>query len=220
MKELYFTSENIEFKTDAFLETIREIHTIKKIDINLNNSALLVLDMQKYFFQPSSHAYIPSAPAVIAPIKKLIELYQQKSKPVIYTRHVNTPEDAKNMNSWWKNLILEQQQESEIIEDILITNPVVIKKTQYDAFYQTELLPYLNRQKITDIVITGVMTHLCVETTARSAFMRGFKVIITADGTASYNSTYHLSSLINLSHGFATVLKISECVERLKKFNG
>ncbi|MGC9366032.1 MAG: isochorismatase family protein [bacterium] len=220
MKELYFTSENIEFKTDAFLETIREIHTIKKIDINLNNSALLVLDMQKYFFQPSSHAYIPSAPAVIAPIKKLIELYKQKSKPVIYTRHVNTPEDAKNMNIWWKNLILEQQQESEIIEDILITNPVVIKKTQYDAFYQTELLPCLNRQKITDIVITGVMTHLCVETTARSAFMRGFKVIITADGTATYNSTYHLSSLINLSHGFATVLKTSECVERLKKFNG
>ena len=124
------------------------------------------------------------------------------------------------MNIWWKSIIGEQQQESEIIEEILMPNAMVIKKTQYDAFYKTELLPFLNQRKITVILITGVMTHLCVETTARSGFVRGFKVIIAADGTATYNSTYHLSSLINLSHGFATVLKTSECMERLNKFHG
>lgn len=217
MKEVYFTPEKIEIQTDAFLQEIRKIHRVKKIDHNLSSSALLVLDMQKYFMQSSSHAYIPSAPAIISTVKSLIKLYRKKSKPVIFTRHINTDADAKNMKIWWKQLISENEPESEIIEDILIPKPVIINKSQYDAFYQTQMEDYLNQHEITDIVVTGVMTHLCVETTVRSGFVRGFNVIVVADGVATYNAAYHLGSLLNLSHGFASVLKTSECRERLLK---
>ena len=59
-------------------------------------------------------------------------------------------------------------------------------------------------------VISGVMTHLCCETTARAAFMRGFEVFFTVDGTATYNEALHRSSLLTLSHGFAIPVLIDE----------
>jgi isochorismate hydrolase len=217
MKELYFTAENIKLRTDTFLQVIKEVHRIKKINHNYDHSALLVLDMQNYFLQSCSHAYIPSSPAIISNINSLINLFRKKSKPIIYTRHVNNNDNAKNMKIWWNDLISEYDQDSEIIEDILIPDPVIINKSQYDAFYQTGLEDYLNREGVTDIVVTGVMTHLCVESTARSGFIKGFKIIVVADGTATYNSKYHLGSLINLSHGFATVLKTADCLEKLNK---
>jgi isochorismate hydrolase len=67
------------------------------------------------------------------------------------------------------------------------------------------------------LVICGLMTHLCCESTARSAFIRGFEVIIPVDGTASYNKRFHLSSLYNLSHGFAVVTSIKELLNRFEE---
>jgi len=58
------------------------------------------------------------------------------------------------------------------------------------------------------------MTHLCCETTARSAFMSGFDVFFTVDGTATYNKTFHLSTLINLAHGFAIPITTKEVIQK------
>ena len=90
-----------------------------------------------------------------------------------------------------------------------------IEKTQYDAFYQTALEDLLKEKGITQVVITGVMTHLCCETTARSAFMRGFTVFFPIDGTATYNEDFHRSTLLNLSHGFAIPALIEELAEEV-----
>jgi isochorismate hydrolase len=60
------------------------------------------------------------------------------------------------------------------------------------------------------------MTHLCCETTARSAFVRGFEVFFTIDGTATYNQGFHLGTLVNLSHGFATPVLASEILSTLE----
>ena len=87
---------------------------------------------------------------------------------------------------------------------------IYIEKKQYDAFLQTLLEETLRQRKIEQIVITGVMTHLCCETTARSAFMRGFEVFFTVDGTATYNEELHRASLLTLSHGFAVPVTVDE----------
>ena len=90
-----------------------------------------------------------------------------------------------------------------------------IIKNQYDAFYKTKLDQILKNIKIEQIVITGVITHLCCETTARSAFVHGYKVFFPIDGSATYNEDIHIASLINLGHGFAnivTTLKLANSV--------
>ncbi|MCP4700216.1 MAG: isochorismatase family protein, partial [Gammaproteobacteria bacterium] len=166
-------------------------------------AALLVLDMQEYFLRQDSHAFVPSVPAIVPGINKLITAFTRAGRPVIFTRHINAPEDAGMMAKWWRDLIDPQAACSHLGKAVYVTNSTTIKKPQYDAFLQTPLEKMLHQHKVEQVIITGVMTHLCCESTARSAFMRGFEVFFTVDGTATYNEELHHASLLTLSHGFA-----------------
>ncbi len=179
------------------------------------NSALLVLDMQRFFLNKNSHALIPSTSCIIPVINKLVQKYYKKNLPVIFTKHINNLRNAGNMKKWWKDLIKENSEFSEIIDEIDISKGIIIEKAQYDAFYKTELEKILKRKGIKQVVITGVMTHLCCETTARSAFIRGFDVFFVIDGTATYNYKFHLSSVLNLSHGFAVPVLSENIIKKL-----
>ena len=114
------------------------------------------------------------------------------------------------MSRWWKDLITIEDSLSAIIADFDFSNRYVLRKSQYDAFYKTGLENYLTKQGISQVVISGVMTHLCCETTARSAFVRGFEIFFLIDGTATYNKEHHMAALLNLSHGFATPVLVEE----------
>jgi len=214
-KERYYTEENIKRQAEEFLRKIDRKH----IEFLPEKSSLIVLDMQKYFLDKNSHAYIPSAKAIIPKIKKLQDIYISKGLKVIQTRHLNTPDDAYNMGRWWKELITENNSLSAIVNELADEKIDIINKTQYDAFFKTDLEHLLKNEGIKQVVITGVMTHLCCETTARSAFMRGFDVFFTVDGTATYNRTFHLSTLINLSHGFAVPVTVDELLQQLVEEN-
>lgn len=197
------------------LQEIKERVKQRSIPFVPDRSALLVLDMQGYFLESSSHAYIPSAQAIIPIIGDLIKKYTMKSLPIIFTRHLNSAQNARLMARWWKDLIHEDNPLSEIIKELYLPDGIVLKKSQYDAFYETTLEDILKKKRVNQIVICGVMTNLCCETTARSAFMRGFEVFFTVDGTATYNESFHLASLLNLSHGFATLVLVNELLASL-----
>ena len=207
------TPHNIQAKTEAMLAfqkaKPRSPHMVP------DKSALLVLDMQKYFLEPESHAYIPSAHAILPNMKNLIAAFTKNHWPVIFTRHVNTPQDAGTMARWWHDLIRLDNPISEITPKLDTRNHTVLQKSQYDAFYQTDLDTLLKQKDIQQVLITGVMTHLCCETTARSAFMRSFDVFFIVDGTATYNEAFHRASLLNLAHGFATLSSTNQLLEVL-----
>lgn len=210
MKEAYYSSESIERKAQEFCQQL-ELRQRRRAERFIpRRSALLVLDMQAYFLEPSSHAFIPSAPAIIPGLQRLVKMYQARKLPVIFTRHLNTPENAASMATWWKHLILPGDPLSEIVSAFDLSQGVVVPKTQYDAFYKTNLENLLLDQGVSQVVVCGVMTHLCCETTARSAFMRGYEVFFTIDGTAAYNAEHHWAALLNLAHGFATPALIQE----------
>jgi len=206
MKERYFSQASIHQKARTMLQSIKRRDLVFVPEC----SALLILDMQKYFLSASSHAFIPSAQAIIPLIAKLKEAYVAKGLPLIFTRHLNSPQNAGMMAKWWQDLIGEENPLSEIIDELDISSGMVLKKSQYDSFFETPLTDILRGKGVTQVVICGVMTHLCCETTARSAFVRGFEVFFTVDGTASYNERFHLATLLNLSHGFAVPALVEE----------
>jgi isochorismate hydrolase len=204
VKERYFSPQLLHSKSLDMLQKIDVYRRRPTARFDPDRSALLVLDMQAYFLEAASHAYIPSAEAIVPLIQELARAYVARGRPIIYTQHVNSVHDAGRMASWWRDLITDEHPLSPIISALDVSSGVVIRKSQYDAFYLTPLEDLLRRQAITQLVICGVMTHLCCETTARSAFMRGFDVLFPVDGTATYTEAHHLASLLNLSHGFAT----------------
>lgn len=216
MKERYFTSDTIDEKSRAMIDELAGPGVSPEFTFEPASAALLVLDMQRYFLEEDSHAWIPSAAPVIERVTALVAAFSAADSPVFFTRHLNTGQDASMMREWWSDLISEEDERSEIVAGLAGDGAQVIHKSQYDAFHGTDLEERLRAGGIRQVVVTGVMTHLCCETTARSAFMRGFAVFFPVDGTATYNERFHRASLLNLSHGFAVPVLVRDLIESLE----
>jgi len=173
------------------------------------------MDLQKFFVEEDSHAYVPSARAIILRVLKLQNHCVQSGIEVIQTCHVDDESDDDMMSKWWSGS--SDQLRSEIIPELANPKAKLILKNQYDAFYNTELDSILKKNGVKQLIITGVMTHLCCETTARSAFIRGYETFFSIDGTATYNREFHLGSLINLAHGFAVPMLMNEVMSQLEE---
>ena len=110
-------------------------------------SALLVLDVQAYFFDEASHAFIPSSRAILPRIVNLVHSYTTCGLPVIFTRHFNTTQDAKLMAIWWKDLISPESLSGQLVPELDTSGGVVLNKSQYDAFFGTPLEEILCAKK-------------------------------------------------------------------------
>jgi len=216
MKERYFTTQSLEHQARELYQQVADLSQKKAFVYQPSQSALLVLDMQAYFLEASSHAFIPSARAILDGIVNLIKEYFNQGRPVIFTQQINTASNAGMMSIWWKDLLTSNNPLHRIIPEIDLSMGTLIQKSQYDAFYQTRLEEILHGMGVTQVVICGVMTHLCCETTARSAFIRGFEVFFPVDGTATYNLAHHKASLLNLAHGFASVGLMKNILEAIR----
>lgn len=216
MKERYFTIQSLKQQAQELYQQVADLSQKKTLAYQPSQSALLVLDMQAYFLDASSHAFIPSAEAILDGIVQLIMEYSTHGRPVIFTQHINTTSNAGMMSIWWKDLIMSTNPLHKIVPEIDLSVGTLIQKSQYDAFYQTRLEEILRGRGVTQVVICGVMTHLCCESTARSAFMHGFEIFFPVDGTATYNLSYHRASLLNLAHGFVSVVLMKDIFEAIR----
>ena len=70
VKEKYFTNENIDHVAQEFLKEIQTVVRHHEMHLNLEKTALCVIDMQNYFVNPTAHAFIPSAEAIIPKIQR------------------------------------------------------------------------------------------------------------------------------------------------------
>ena len=213
MKARYFTPQSLHQQAHDLYQHVSAITPIKSLPFQPSRSALLVLDMQAYFLDPASHAYVPSSEAILPGMLGLIQAYSSYSLPIFFTQHLNQPDDAGMMAVWWRDMISLQHPYHAIIPQIDVSLGTLIPKTQYDAFYHTPLAELLLARSVTQVVTCGLMTHLCCETTARSAFMHGFEVFFPVDGTATYNVEHHRASLVNLAHGFASLTFVDDILQ-------
>ena len=213
MKKRYLTPGDIEENARSLISDAADRGPAFEIE----RAALLILDMQAFFLDERSHAFVPDAPAIVSRLAGLARRFGAAGRPIIMTRHSNTPEDAGMMKEWWGHLLEPGSSEAALEPILEALSPVIVAKTQYDAFYETDLENILRASGTEQVVVTGVMTHLCVETTARVAFARGFAVFLPADGTATYNKELHAASLLNLSHGTAAITLCSRLMETEKK---
>ena len=183
----------------------------RKAVINPKHTVLLVIDIQNFFYriiQP-----------VLANIQNVINCCRQKNIPVIFTQHGHTdvPTDVGVLGEWWGEVILHGTKDWRFISEIEIdSKDTVLQKKRYSAFYETDLEKILRAKGIQDLIISGVMTNLCCETTARDAFMRDYRVFFLIDGTATGKEDHHLATLKNLGYGFTYLITCEELIKNLK----
>lgn len=198
---------------------------------DLKNSALIVVDMQNDFVRAGAPLEVPEAIHTVSAIQKLIEVYRSQSGPVIYTKFLSHPHYYllwnwspqcqpptkccwKGHKRFYKDINAELEC-IEIIDELApAADDLVIEKYNYGAFHETSLAKILKSQKIETLVITGTVTQICVEETAREAFHHGFKTIIVEDAVSSFAPDLHAATLKNFRMKFGWVMK-SEIIASL-----
>lgn len=213
----YVTERTLAKKTKEWLKAI-EPFNVHDLKLSVQDSALLVIDMQRFFIRPGASVYLPASDAVIGNVKRMIEAFRKAERPVIYTAHVHHPDgiDAGIIGWWWADMCKDGTPEAQVDDRIApLAGEKIVKKHRYSAFFDTDLGTVLRCQEIKDLVITGVMTNMCCETTAREAFMRDYRVFFLADATATATEEMHMASLLNLALGFAHVATTDEILTQL-----
>ena len=180
-------------------------------------TALLIVDMQHVFLEMTSTA-LPN-------VLKLIDHFKAKAMPCIFTQHGHTKEELtppyKNqlVRKWGPNgSIAIGSRDWEMIPEVACKAegyPLVGKNT-YDAFINTNLGKILEERKIERLVVCGVMTDCCCDTTARSAFNRGFETWLVKDACGSANKQQHEAGLRGFGFAFGDVVTTSEVMSKVK----
>uniref|UniRef100_A0A7N0TFN0 Isochorismatase-like domain-containing protein n=1 Tax=Kalanchoe fedtschenkoi TaxID=63787 RepID=A0A7N0TFN0_KALFE len=174
-------------------------------------SVLLVIDVQNHFTAIAK----PILPHLLA----TIHLCRTASIPIIFTRHCHkSPADYGMLGEWWKkDLIIDGTYDAQLMPEIEAARRKegddVVEKNTYSAFQNTKLEERLRGMGVEEVIVAGVMTNLCCETTAREAFVKGFRVFFSTDATATLNQELHEATLMNMAFGFAYLV---DC-DRLRK---
>jgi len=189
-------------------ETIQKLNT-HHWEPEKRKTGILLIDLQEYFrgiINP-----------VLDNLQKLIQKAREKHIPLCFTQHGHESSELSGMlGRWWADLIIKGSEDAQLLPELGVgSKDVIIPKNTYSAFYNSILEEKLEEHGIRDLVIGGVMTNLCCETTARDAFVRDFRVFFLADGTSTVNEDFHLATLKNLSYGFATLLTCNSLINTL-----
>ena len=211
--ETYLTAENIASKTEEYLESIAPYNQ-REIPFGIDSAALVVVDMQRCFLEPGYPLYSSNGTAILANVKLLIDHFRKRKRPVVFAIQQNKGEFVDRgdvLRFWWPRLPLEGSLETELAGGITaLPEEKVILKRRYSAFYSTDLELTLRTMKVSQVVVAGLFTNVCVEATVRDAFMRDFFVFLPADACASFNEQLHLGSLRTIALWFAKILKTDQ----------
>ena len=194
------------------------------------NSALLIIDMQNAFINTEGSLSkmgldTSRTSTVIDPIKELKKEFKAQNRPVIYIQHTHRADrtDAGIIAKVFPPIMdlghcIEGTWDGEIIDELKPeTDDYIVKKHRFSAFYNTQLEDVLRGLGIETLVVTGIATNVCVESTVRDAFYRDYNVFVPRETTASYTVEQEQGSFGNFEFAFARVVSLDDMLNELKK---
>lgn len=155
----------------------------------------------------------------VAPCCKLVDAARRASVPIIYTRYVYRP-DYTDGGVMVHELIPDLKRgeclragtwDADVIDELAPqTSDYVIDKNRPSAFFATGLEPILKGLAIEDLVVCGVTTNCCVETTVRDASQRDYHTYVVGDAVAEYEQDRHEVALKSMGMLFARVVTVDD----------
>ena len=183
--------------------------TKKQTQNSEKQSAVIVVDMQNRFRDYTHKGQ------VVDNVKKLVSWARAQRYPVAWTQH-HDPDPTSVLSRFWKNDILKDSKDWELMQELKpfvnIQDLRVTDKTTYDSFMKTNLESWLREHKVDTVVVCGAMSNLCCETTARSAFTRGFAVVFPQDANGTLSHEMQERTVQNIKFGFGKTPSTQELV--------
>jgi nicotinamidase-related amidase len=182
------------------------------IPVNLERTAIVVIDMQRDFLEPGGFGEtlgndVSLLGKAVAPCRALLDAARKKGILVIHTREGHRPDlsdaprakverGAPSMRIGAKGpmgrILVRGEPGHDIIPALYpIEGEPVIDKPGKGAFYATDLGAILQNRRIESLIVCGVTTEVCVHTTVREANDRGYRCIVPSDCCGSYFPEFH-----------------------------
>ena len=203
-----------------------------RFDIDPGRTALVIVDMQNCFVAGSPIA-APLGTVVAGRLNRLAAACRPAGIPVIWTRHVVRP-DGSNTGLLGQLIppvaagIINDDAPTAALHPLMDVRPgdVVLGKPRFGSFYGTDLELILRSRGIDTIIAGGISTNVCVDTTAREAAVREFRVLFLSDGTATFDlpdgglgaasaEELQRTACAVMAFGFAEVITVDQVLNRI-----
>ncbi len=215
--EQYVSSETLDSKTSSYLRELAP-YSQRKLEFLPGEAALVLVDFQRCFLDPGHQLFSSNTRAVLPRAVELATYFRASKRPVLFTLQKNEGLEIDRgpvLRHWWPSVPLEGSPETEPVDELApLPGEKVIPKRRYSGFYSTDLELTLRSMGVSQVVVAGVFTNVCVEATVRDAFMRDFLVFLPADTTAAHNEQLHLGSLRTMAMWFASVCRARDLTGR------
>jgi len=182
-------------------------------------SALLLIDMQVDFADPAgslgkSGTDMTAPQAAVKKAGQLADAARKAGVPCVFVRLVTEPEDETSFLTEWKRrrndegapLCREGSRGAEFSGPKPQGGELVFSKRRYNAFAGTGLDVALRGEGIDTLVVAGLTTECCIDSSVRAAFERDYHAFVVDDATACYQPGLHRSALQALALNCATIL--------------
>lgn len=200
-------------------------------DIKAEETAFLLIDMQKGFVDAGEALEVPMAREQIPVMADFAAFCHQKKIPVFFSRFVF---DRDNSYDFYYKMAAQRglkcdetgndfapdNPESEIIQALAPgEGDIVFPKYGYDCFAHSDLGKLLEERNIRTLIIAGTVVNWCVDSTVRSAYHQDYNVVVMADGVSGYDQagisgeTWRNIELDLFAEGFARVLNEKDLKE-------
>jgi nicotinamidase-related amidase len=195
-------------------------------------TALIIVDMQNDFVRQGAPLEVPEARATVPQQRQLLDEWRRRGLPVVFTKFIAGPRPtlmwlwspvlAPPTRCCWpgvRRFYADVQAEldcTDVIQELYpLAGEAVIEKYAYDAFFNTNLPDRLRALDVDSVVITGTVTQICVDETARGAFNHGYKAVTVSDAVSSYAPDLHAATLKNLAMKFGRVASTAEVLQEI-----
>ena len=202
-------------------------------DLEHRQVALLVIDVQREYFDEDGPAYVEHARDIVGNVNRLVDVFRAEGLPIVFVRHMHRADgsDAGRMGDFSapdeEDSFVEGTERVELIPELhVLAGDDVVVKRRYSGFLGTDLEAVLHTAGVRAIAVTGLMTSFCCETTARDAHGRDYEVLFVADanegpdlegpgGEAVPHDAVLRATLTALGSGFAEIVSTDELLARL-----
>ena len=208
-------------------------------------TALLVVDVQNWGVRSDAemgrlvtHQYpvianyfFPRVTDVVIPnIAHLIECFRNCHRPIVYLTVGPELADGSDQADIIKSRLVSRRSsggpaamppkghwEHDVVEELQPRpGELIINKTSFGAFNSTALDATLHNLGVESLIIVGIATDVCVETTARDAADRGFRCVLVDDGCATFDQTSHDAALLAFAKSFGMVKSTDEVMALIR----
>lgn len=217
--ETYVTADTLDQELVGWLEEIRPYQWRETEPVRRDSVALLVVDMTKPFLEEGRPLASANARAIVPRVAELADAFRGAGRPVLWLvqgHHSVEHDRGRRLSLWWPMPLLEGTGDVEMAAGLEVgEGEKVIVKRRYSGFYQTDLDVTLRCLGVTQVVICGVLTHMCPFATAVDAFSRDLCVYYPPDATASICRALHIAALQTIAGWCGYVVPAREIIAPL-----